>query len=96
MPSEETMGRMIGHFPFPEFPHNYDIDENNYSLHNIERIKRIISHLERGRQRLELRLNELEKNIETHKKVLEKIVTERDENAKVIEIIDDDEEFENF
>jgi len=96
MPSEEMMVRMIGHFPFPEFPHNYDVNENNYSLHNIERIKRIIAHLERGRQSLEKRLSGLDNRIENYKKILDKIRNERDENAKIIEIIDDDEEFDNF
>ena len=96
MPSEETMVRMIGHFPFPEFPHDHEIDAEDYSLHNIERIRRIIMHLERGKQNLEIRLSGLEKKIEKYKNILEKIKTERDQNAKVIDIIDDDEEFENF
>jgi len=96
MPSEEMMVRMIGHFPFPEFPHDHEIDVEDYSLHNIERIRRIIMHLEKGKQNLETRLSGLEKKIEKYKKILEKIKTERDQNAKVIDIIDDDEEFENF
>ncbi len=96
MPSEETMGRMIGHFPFPGFTHDFEIDEEDYSLGNAERLKRIIHHLERGRQSLEKRLNGLEMRIEKYKEVLEKIRVEREENAKTIEIIDDDEEFDNF
>ena len=96
MPSEETMERMIGHFPFPGFTQDYEIDEDDYSLHNIERLKRIVSHLERGKLDLEQKLNGIEKKIEKYKDVLEKIKFEREENAKVIEIIDDDEEFDNF
>jgi len=96
MPSEETMVRMIGHFPFPGFNQDYEINEYDYSLDNIERLKRIISHLEKGKQSLEKRLNGLEIKIEKYKEVLEKIRVERDEHAKVIEIIDDDDEFDNF
>ena len=96
MPSEETMVRIIGHFPFPGFTQDYEIDEVDYSLGNVERLKRIIAHLERGKQSLEKKLNGLEKKIEKYKEVLEKIRVERDENAKIIEIIDDDEEFDNF
>lgn len=95
MPSEETMVRMIGHFPFPEFPHDYEIDKTSNSLENIERIKRIITHLERGKQKIEMKLNGIEKKIESYNDLLEKIMTER-KNAKTIEVIDDEEEFENF
>ncbi len=96
MPSEETMVRMIGHFPFPGFNQEYEINEYDYSLNNIERLKRIITHLESGKQSLEQRLKGLENKIEKYKEVVEKIRVERDENAKRIEIIDDDEEFDKF
>lgn len=95
MPSEETMVRMIGHFPFPEFPHDYEIDKRSNSLENIERIKRILNHLERGKQKIEIKLNGIEKKIETYNDLLEKIMAER-KNAKIIDITDDEEEFENF
>ena len=96
MPSEETMVRMIGHFPFPGFTQDYEIDEQDYSLRNVERLKRIIAHLENGKQSLEQRLNGLEIRIEKYKEVLEKIRIERNVNAKTIEIVEDDEEFVNF
>jgi len=73
MPSEETMVRIIGHFPFPGFTQDYEIDEVDYSLGNVERLKRIIAHLDRGKQSLEKKLNGLEKKIEKYKEVLEKI-----------------------
>ena len=96
MPSEETMVRMIGHFPFPGFTQDYEIDEQDYSLLNVKRLKRIIAHLESGKQSLEQRLNGLDIRIEKYKEVLEKIRIERDVNAKVIEIVEDDEDFDNF
>ena len=97
MPSEETIEKMMCCFPFPEFPFepfDKEINATDYSLKNIERLERIITHLKRGRQRIEIRLNGIDKKIEEYTKLLEKIKTERDKNAKIIEIVDDDEEFE--
>ncbi len=96
MPSEETMEKMRGCFPFQEFSIDYEIDGTDYSLRNIERLERIIMHLKQSKHRIEARLNGLERRIEEYTNVLEKIRVDRDKNAKVIEIIEDDEEFENF
>ncbi len=94
VPSEETMDKMMGCFPFPEFPFEQEIDDSDYSLRNIDKIERIISHLKHGQHRLETKLKTLEKKIEDYSNSLDNIRTERDKNAKIIEIIDDDEEFE--
>ncbi len=97
MPSEETIEKMMCCFPFPEFPFDQEVDETDYSLKNIERLERIIAHLKRGKQRIEMRVDGLNKKLKEYTKLLEKIKAERDKNAKIIEIIDDDEEFEkNF
>ena len=94
MPSEETIEKMMCCFPFPEFPFDQEVDETDYSLNNIERLERIITHLKRGKQRIEMRVDGLNKKIEGYTKILEKIKAERDKNVKIIEIVDDDEEFE--
>ena len=94
MPSEETIEKMMCCFPFPEFPFDQEVDEQDYSLNNIERLERIITHLKRGKQRIEMRVDGLNKKIEGYTKILEKIKAERDKNVKIIEIVDDDEEFE--
>jgi DNA-binding PadR family transcriptional regulator len=94
VPSEETMEKMMGCFPFPEFPFEQDINVEDYSLRNIDKIERIISHLKHGKHRLETKLKTLEKKIAEYSKILETIRKERDKNAKIIEIVDDDEEFE--
>jgi exonuclease VII small subunit len=84
----------MGCFPFPEFPFEQEIDVNDYSLRNIHKIERIISHLNHGKDRLETKLKTLEKKIEEYSNTLDKIRTERNQNAKIIEIVDDDDEFE--
>ena len=94
VPSEETMEKMMGCFPFPEFPFEQEIDDSDYSLRNIDKIERIITHLKHGKRRLETRLKTLEKKIEDYSQLLETLRTERDKNAKIIEIVDNDEEFE--
>lgn len=94
MPSEETMEKMMGCFPFPEFPFEQEIDVNDFSLRNIDRLERIISHLKHGKNRLVKRINSFENKIEEYVRILDTIRAERDKNAKIIEIVDDDEEFE--
>lgn len=96
MPSEETMEKMMGCFPFSEFPFEQEIDVKDYSLRNIERLERIITHLKHGKTRLETRIKGLDKKIEEYTNILERIRAERDKNARVIEIVDDDKEFEKF
>ena len=96
VPSEEMMEKMMGCFPFPEFPFDHEIDEADYSLRNIERLERIIMHLKQGKRRLETRLKVLKHKVDDYTKILETIRAERDKNAKIIEIVDDDEEFDKF
>jgi hypothetical protein len=52
--------------------------------------------LETGKQKLGERLNMLNQKIEKYKKALETLSSERNKNARPIEIIENDEEFENF
>ena len=83
-------------FPFRRFPSFEKVDESDYSLGNIKHIEQILHRLERTKGKLEHRTHELDIRIGTLKSTLKKIREERDKNAKIIEIIDDDEEFENF
>ncbi|MFX1393809.1 MAG: PadR family transcriptional regulator [Promethearchaeota archaeon] len=96
VPNEKTIERMMHCFPFPEIPFDEEIDESDFTLKNIERLKRIIWHLKRGKQRLETNLDRMSKKIDRFTTILEKLEGERQKNAKPIEIIDDNEEFENF
>ena len=94
VPSEETIEKMMGCFPFPEFPFEQEIDVNDYSLRNVDKIERILLHLTHGKNRLETKINTLEKKIEEYTKILDAVRGERYKNSRIIEIVDDDEEFE--
>ena len=96
VPSDEMLEKMHGCFPFGGFPFNEDINISDFSLKNINRLRRTVAHLETGKQRLGERLNVLNQKIEKYKNALEKLSTERNKNAKQIEIIENDEDFENF
>jgi len=96
VPSEELMEKMMGCFPFHEFPFDHEIDEADYSLRNIERLERIIKHLQHGKRRLETRLKVLNHKVDEYTNILVTIRAERDKNARIIEIVDYDEEFDKF
>ena len=98
MPSEETMVRMIGHFPFPEFQFEEEIKVSDYTKPNIKRLKRLISHLEHGKRRLEAKTEEMDKKIQKYKNILKKIEIEREEILKSqrIDISDNEDEFNNL
>ena len=96
VPSEKFIEKVMHCFPFPEIPFDEEINASDFSKENIERIKRIIWHLKHGKQRLEKKLDGMAEKIEKYAKILENIETERYKNAKPIEIVDNDEDFENF
>ena len=96
LPSDETMEKMMCHFPFPDLAFDDQFNEADYSLKNIHHLERILSHLNHGKNRLQGRLEIIDKKIEKYTTILKKIKKNRDKNAKAIEITDDDEEFENF
>ena len=89
MPSEDMMFRMIGHFPFPEYQ---EIDKSEFTYRNIENIKRVISQLEHGRQRLELRSDMLSKKIEEYQEIVDKFEADI-KNKKNIEISENEKDF---
>ncbi|MFX1257103.1 MAG: PadR family transcriptional regulator [Promethearchaeota archaeon] len=94
--SEETIEKMMCCFPFPDFPFEEEINLSDLSSKNIERLKRIIQHLKRGKLRLEKRINKINEKIEKYTEFLKEIEIKRYKNAKPIEIVDNDEEFDNF
>lgn len=96
VPSEKFIDKVMHCFPFPEIPFDEQFNASDFSKQNIERLKRIIWHLNHGKQTLEKKLNGMNEKIEKYAKILEKIETERYKNAKPIEIVDNDEDFENF
>jgi len=74
---------------------DFKIDEELYTLKNMEEIRSIIERLKVAEKRYKRRINHIDKQITKYQELLEKIEKGR-EKAKPIEIIDDDDEFDNF
>ncbi len=93
---DDNMDRMFSCFPFCH--HNYDqeIDENDISRENVERVQKIINNLKHRRDSLKHRLGKAKNQINYYEDILHKINELREKNAKPIPIIEDDDEFENF
>ena len=72
-----------------------NVDDKMYTLNNIEKIKGIIERLNEAKKRYKRRIKRIDKQITKYQELLEKIEEGR-EKAKPIEIIDDDDEFDNF
>ena len=82
-------------WPSHDMVDDLDIDDELYTLNNIEKIKGIIDRLNVARNRYQRRIQRIEKQISKYQELLMKIEEGR-ERAKPIDIIDDDEEFDNF
>lgn len=80
---------------FCSYPHhrsviNVKINENDLSLQNLNRIKSHIETLEITREKLQKRVEKLNKQIDDSYSIL-KDIEEKRKNAKTIEILDDDD-----
>ncbi|MFW9987836.1 MAG: PadR family transcriptional regulator [Candidatus Odinarchaeota archaeon] len=95
LPHEKGIKNVMSCFPFHCTPVERKIDEDDYSLKNIERVERIISDLQFSKERLSIRLKEIEKDIKKFGEILEMLKEKRSANTKTIPIVDDDE-YENF
>ncbi len=96
IPSEKLFDKVFSCFPFCGYSIDEKVNESDYSLTNIEHIERIIKSLEHSKLRFLNNLKEIDKNIERHMSILKRIREERNKNSRIIEIIDDNEEFEDF
>jgi len=90
-PNEDRINSMMSCFPYhKEHPHRI-IDEEDYSIANIERVKRILGELNFSKNRLSKRLDHIDKRISHFEGMLRDLKSKRKENTKTIEIVDDDE-----
>jgi DNA-binding PadR family transcriptional regulator len=84
---------MFSCFPFPDKPeHCAFISEYNEEEENYGDIKSKVERLENAKKRLESKVSEIDRKLQFYHKILEKMKSE----AKTIEIVDDDDEFERF
>ena len=91
IPNEDRIHSMMSCFPYHrEHPHRI-IDEEDYSIMNIERVKRILSELNVSKNRVSKRMDHIDKRISHFEELLDDLNSKRKENTKPIEIVDDDE-----
>ena len=66
LPHEKRIKGVMSCFPFHCAPIEKKIDEEDYSLKNIERIERILNDLQFSKERISMRLYEIEKEIKKY------------------------------
>jgi len=91
IPNEDRIHSMMSCFPFHREHSHRTIDEDDYSIANIERVKRILGELNFSKVRITKRLDHIGKRISHFEGLLNDLKTKRKENTKTIEIVDDDE-----
>ena len=91
IPDEDRIHSMMSCFPFHREHSHRNIDENDYSIANMERVKRILGELNFSKSRISKRMKHIDKRISHFNVVLRDLERKREENTKPIEIVDDDE-----
>ncbi|MFW9881602.1 MAG: PadR family transcriptional regulator [Candidatus Thorarchaeota archaeon] len=95
LPNEKGIKGVMSCFPYHCAPTHREIDEEDFSLKNINRIERIIKDLQYSKERISIRLEDISKEIEMYESILQDLKFKRDANTKTIPIVDDDE-YEKF
>ncbi|NVM19819.1 MAG: PadR family transcriptional regulator [Candidatus Lokiarchaeota archaeon] len=91
IPNEDRIHSMMSCFPYhKEHPHRI-VDEEDYSIANIESVKRIIGELNFSKNRLSKRLDHIDKRISHFEGLLKDLESKRNENTRTIEIVDDND-----
>ena len=96
VPNEENINEVMSCFPFHCKPRLREIDEEDCSLGNIERINRIIQDLTYSKNRLTHRLEEIDKRLSHLQELVEKLKSDREKKMKTIDIVDDEEFQKDF
>jgi len=91
IPDEDRIHSMMSCFPFHREHSHRDIDEEDYSIANIERVKRILGELNFSKSRISKRMDNIGKRISHFEVILSDLKSKREDNTKTIEIVDDDE-----
>lgn len=96
VPNEENINEVMSCFPFHCRPRPREIDEEDCSLRNIERINRIIQDFTYSKNRLTHRLEEIDKRLSQLQELVEKLKSDREKKMKTIDIVDDEEFQKDF
>ena len=95
LPNEKQIKGVMSCFPYHCVPIEREFDQEDFSLRNIKRIERIVKDLKFSKERILMRLNEINNAIEKYEGILEDLIKKREANIKIIPIVDDDE-YEKF
>ena len=91
IPNEDRIHSMMSCFPYQREHSHKNIDVEDYSIANIERVKRILGELTFAKSRISKRLDHIDKRVSHLEVLLSDLESKREENTKTIEIVDDDE-----
>ena len=91
IPTGDSVHNMMSCFPYNREHSHRSIDTEDYSIRNIERVKRILGELNFSKSRITKRMDHIDKRISHLEELLSDLQTKREKNTKTIEILDDDE-----
>ena len=91
IPDEDSIHSMMSCFPYNREHSHRSIDTEDYSIRNIERIKRILGELNFSKTRITKRMDHIDKKISHLEELLSDLQSKREKNTKTIEIVDEDE-----
>ena len=91
IPNEDSIHSMMSCFPYNREHSHRSIDTEDYSIRNIERVKRILGELNFSKSKIAKRMDHIDNRISHLEELLSDLQTKRETNTKTIEILDDDE-----
>ena len=91
IPDEDSIHSMMSCFPYNREHSHRSIDTEDYSIRNIERIKRILGELNFSKTRITKRMDHIDKKISHLEELLSDLQSKREKNTKTIEIVGEDE-----
>jgi DNA-binding PadR family transcriptional regulator len=91
IPNEDRIHTMMSCFPYQREHSHKHINGDDYSIANIERVKRIIGELNFAKSRISKRLDHIDTRISQLEVLLNDLKTKRKMNTKTIEIVGDDD-----
>ena len=95
LPHEKRIKGVISCFPYHCGTIEREIDQEDFSLKNIRRIERIVNELKYSKERISMRLDDINTKLAKYEDLLKNLVNKRKANSKTIPIVDDDE-YEKF
>jgi DNA-binding PadR family transcriptional regulator len=90
IPNEDKIHSMMSCFPYHREQSHRKFDQDDYSIANIERVKRKLSELKFSKSRISKRLEHIDKRISHFEELLEELKNKREKNTKTIEIVDEE------